>query len=820
MAVQADIKKFLPSTYLQTKGKNVPALLAAINATAEKLEQLVQACIDQLFIQTASGRYLIQLGEQDGFTMPANSGLDIRAYSVLTPIMVADPKQVRQTIDELIQAFYSTDRTRAALASSVFGPYDLRDGDDLVIQTESGEVTIAVSAAQVSNIHSVSASEIAAIVNSLQGPVTAQPFTDRATSLDGLQISSLTSGVSSKIRVIGGKLQNVLKFPNVIGTQAATSTTWNITKDFAYTDVTRFTWDGAGTNPNVYLAKAGDFVTIRGLVDGGAPFSLLNGSYQLVDVGYDYFVIRNSAFTTLSSTLVQNLDNNIVFTSQAFIGLYNRTEYAFTSETQINTITMTVPAVPPLGRRFLAGSGHLHGIQPNVVDFTRNTITILMPLHADVPKGVNSFLLKNNKMHYDFRHGYYATADVNGNEITPTYTMDPAGAALLPFTIAEPIGVDPIHGTPGSADLILTFPFPHGLEKGWGFTLSGCTGSGNILAADLNTEHEVAAVLNAKQIVFQVRDADGSPKAYSGAPFGPVDVYQYASAQADGADFYMQFGTSLQAEAMPLGTNFAFDFSSGADVVPYVALQVRRRQGTVAGINGDLVDFNCGFGTGPNGLIMTAVTGGRTAAFGGSPSYYLDKTSALNQANVMVGLQALFLGFTPSSNPAFIGTYMYDPIGDQTSVTVSKYVVNTVQPLLKGDNLTALQIDTAVLADGEAFPPSGILVLDYGNGQFEGPIRYFAVVENPGFNQILIDPAYKFKNAHDAGAPVQFVHSNQPFTPDLLGAALPMYLTGTSQARDTMFVLAAELVASGIFVEQDVLLPDLRYVDTEIVPFA
>jgi hypothetical protein len=253
--------------------------------------------------------------------------------------------------------------------------------------------------------------------------------------------------------------------------------------------------------------------------------------------------------------------------------------------------------------------------------------------------------------------------------------------------------------------------------------------------------------------------------------------------------------------------------------VPYLATQIRYRELTVVAVNGSIVDVDAGFGTGPNGLIITGISGGRDATLGGPASYFFDKTSAFNLANVFPGLAACMFAYTPSGNHLYRGSFMYDPDGTKTTVTVSKYVVNTTASILKGDNIPALLVDSATIASGANFPSAGALVIDYGTDAFEGPIRYVAVVTNPGSNQILIDPAYKFKNAHAVGASVQFIHSNQPFTPDLIGTDLPYYLTGTAQARDTMFALAAQLVASGIFVEKDVLLPDLRFVDTEIVPF-
>src|SRR5690606_5924348 len=156
-----------------------------------------------------------------------------------------------------------------------------------------------------------------------------------------------------------GTAQNVIQFPKLIETTQYAGITWDVTKEATYTDVTRFTWNGVGTNPRLYNARPGDFVTIRGLVDGAEELSKLNGSYELIDVGYDYFVIRNDKFPYTTATVIQPEDNTLFFTSSDKNTLYDLEEYAILSETEEATTTITVPAIPPLARRFLSGSAHL-----------------------------------------------------------------------------------------------------------------------------------------------------------------------------------------------------------------------------------------------------------------------------------------------------------------------------------------------------------------------------------------------------------------------------------------------------------------------------
>lgn len=818
--METQIRKYLPKEFYEGAPTNIPAILGAVDSLFNRLENLTQACIDQGFIQTASGRYLIQLGEEQGFVMPSNSGLDIRAYRTLIPVMVADPKQVRPTLNSLIKSFYSSEKTNSGVLSSVFGPYSLLDGDDLIVATESGTINISVTASQVSDLNNVSAAEIASIINTNQQLIIATQVVDRATAQEYLKLTSNTVGTSSKIRVSGGKLQNVLKFPNIVSTLNATGTVWNLTKPNSYSDELTFTWDGTGTNPEIYKAKSGDSVTIRGLVDGVSDFSNINGSYVISDIGYDYFVVKNTQFSDLSATLTQPEDNSIVFTSSDFISLYDKSEYAFTSETDNNTVRITAPAIPPLSRRFLAGATHFHGNILPILDFSRTSITLQTNTSGDRPNPENAFLFRSKRYQLSARHPYYRTSTVDTNLATPTYQLDISDEddAIFPYTMSAAISSNPILATVNSPYLRVNFPYRHGFEYAWGVTFTGATGSSNVLAGDLNKEHVVSKVIDKNTLEITLKNSDGTLKPYAGELFGPADITRYATPQANGSDFYMTFATVPEANAFSVGLTFRLNTSGGTDVVAYLAQPLRYLNLVVTEISGNVVSFNAGLDIGPEGSVITGVSGRRSAFIGGSLQHYLDKTSAHNQSEVFDLFEAVFIGYSDEQNPAFVGSYIYDPDGDQTTVTVSKYLVKLDQTILKGDTYSSLEVNTIDTTFGQ-FPQSGLLVLDYGRNSFEGPIRYYAISSSLSSSQIIIDPAYRFKFAHSVGASVQYIHKNQAYIPDLLGAAYPTYVTGTSQARNTMFLLAEGLVAAGIFIEQNVLLPDLRYLDPAISPF-
>lgn len=819
----SDIKRFLPKRFYEVIGRNTPGILKAFNQGAAQVEQTIQACIDQLYFATASGRYLLALGEKSGFSVPPSAGLDIRAFRILVPIMVSNPKQVRFTIDELIQAFYGSERTKANITSSVYGPYSLENGDDLKIETESGTFTINILSDQVSDISSVSALELSSLINYSQSLALADTVLDRTTGGVGLRITSKTQGTGSYIKVVGGKLQNVLRFPKLVSTTIS-STNFTITKASTQSDELTFMWDGVGVSPSVYLSRVGDYLTIRGLTDTADPLSALNGSYTLLDVGYNYFKIRNGSFPVVSSSVVVD-ETNFVFTQNVSNTIFDKSEFAFSSETVNDTITVTVPAVPPLTLRFLQGSAHFQGSKLQVLDFTRNSIQVAVTPDINPPVEANQFLLSGPYFRNNFKSPRYKTIFRDGDAEQPTYQLDTGddGYEIFPYTTNTAAGSNSIYGTVGSSVYrFRTQNFKHGLKRTWGFALSASAGAANITTMELNKEQYVDSVIDANQVAFTIKDSIGSPINFAGFPVPAVDVYRHSVVQSDGADSYINFPSSaaLITAGFSVGDTFKFDPVTGTDLNAYAA-QIKYKTLSVVSIvntgSTHRVSFTAGIGTGVGGLLIQGIDVLRSGWFGGTNLYYFDKTSAYNQKYVVNSMFALFLDYTQSKNPLYVGSFIYDPQGVKTQFTVSKYIANLTTNVLQGDSVTSLFVDS--LALNGTFPTSGKIVIGYGTNKLEGPINYFATVINGSVNQIIIDPAYRFKNSHTVGGKVQYIHDTKPYIPKTDGSDYPVYITGTTAARNTMFALIRLLIAGGIFVVEDVLRPELQFDDVAIPPF-
>ena len=825
----AKVQKYIPANFMATIGKNLPAIMEAINDSHYNLEQTIQACIDQLYYSTAFGKYLIRLGEGRGFTLPQNSGLDLLSYRVLAPVMTADPKQVRITVNELIKAFYGIDKMAASLDASVAGPYQLLLGDDLIVETESGTAKVSINIGQVSDFDNVTAGEISAVINSAQSLVYATVITDRVTAVQSVKIMAKTFGSASYIKIIGGKLQNILKFPHYIPTTNYTGQGWELTKTSSYTDQIKFTYSG-GPSINLYTVKIGDIVTIRGLQDDIVPFSLLNGSYEVMDVTFSAFTIRNSSFSEVASSFIQPDDNSIVFTSDQPTTVFDKSEYAITSEVDNEKITVTVPAVPPIVKRFLKGAAHLRSWEQNVVDFTRFGVRVKISSNQDKPVGDNLFVLSTDYMRYDFTKKLYRTVTADQSPSLSFYSTDLSTDkfAVLPYTTATVLGPDLIKAELDSEIFTMIFPFAHGLENYWGFTLNNYSGAGNVLTSDINKEHIAFHVINDKVLEFKMKSASGNPIVFKGIDWGiatlpGASVGRYSTVRSDGSDCYIQFATLSDKviSGLQVGMSFKIDPVIGTNVAAFLATKVRNRKMSVISIEGKNVNFSAGFGPGTDGIFLTGTTGVRSGSFSGSSgSYYFDKTSAYNKEHVLNSLKALFVGNTPSANSNYVGSFLYDPEGTKTSVAVSSYVFGIKERVLKGESRQFVMVelvDSTIPLD--QIPQNGTLAFGYGTDEFEGPIYFNSVMITNDRIQILLDPSYRFKFTHDVNAQIHFLRANTQYVPTIDGKDLPVYITGTVASRNVMFALLDLLVAAGIFVEKEITFPPLEYLDPSIDPY-
>lgn len=262
------------------KGKNTDAILNAMAVGGADYLHNAKAVNDNLFIVSAEGRYLDRILADRNFVRPGQVGLSDEDFRTLG-VEVTTRKQVRDLIMSILETIYGYEYTRAYAKTTELEPYNLTDGDLLTIQFDDGEViSIRFDVSQFENIAAATAREVSDVITRTLRAKGKGGFADVGN--DGLGnyiiLVSPTIGPSSTVKVVGGRSQNVLKFPTIRPTSQDVGT--QLTLSAGSGGVVRAVWTG-GPSPSFGKVKKGDYVNVFGTI-----FDVENrGSFTVTDSG-------------------------------------------------------------------------------------------------------------------------------------------------------------------------------------------------------------------------------------------------------------------------------------------------------------------------------------------------------------------------------------------------------------------------------------------------------------------------------------------------------------------------------------------------------
>lgn len=116
MAKLQKMSRFLPSLYRPTVNTNVKGLLYAWSSEDDKLVQAVQDAKEQLFVKHAQLKFLDALGSNVGVFRPTEFNLADAQFRELIPALSFYPKQVRPTIQRVLDVFFGAGNPRVQVA--------------------------------------------------------------------------------------------------------------------------------------------------------------------------------------------------------------------------------------------------------------------------------------------------------------------------------------------------------------------------------------------------------------------------------------------------------------------------------------------------------------------------------------------------------------------------------------------------------------------------------------------------------------------------------------------------------------------------------
>jgi len=170
-------------------------------------------------------------------------------------------------------------------------------------------------------------------------------------------------------------------------------------------------------------------------------------------------------------------------------------------------------------------------------------------------------------------------------------------------------------------------------------------------------------------------------------------------------------------------------------------------------------------------------------------------------ANAVLGFSTALQEDPDIIIPTYPSAYIFDPTGQLFTVT-GRVATTTVQI----DEGTISP--TLALSDASQFPNQpGLFLINFGRADQEGPIQYNS---RPNNSSLLIDASYIFQKAHQSGSLINFV-DNTPTIPRVTGDDYPVYVTGTSEARQAAEALIRKLIAAGVVIRFIIEFPELLF---------
>lgn len=393
------------------KGNVVSALLNSLATASTYLVNTAQAVNDSLYVQTAQGQFLDLRLADYGITRDPTIGLGDDVFRTIG-IQVKNRKQVRDMINNILDAVFGDQFVKATSNAQKFEPYALQDGDTLIINFDGSHTsTITFSTAQFGSIGAATAQEVSnAISVGLSNlGVSGSAISNNDGNGNYVQLISNTIGASSSVTVLGGRAQNVLLFPSSVPAGGNFSTQWAITLQPGGN--LKFTWSG-GSDPGLGTVEPMQYVNIFG---GGFTSSPNEGSYPIVNasggaVNVAFFEINNPL--GISETVTQGIDSAIQFFTPVRETVLNKSYYAAVYSTQNKILQIFMPATTQVIKRSRIGSAHLHGV-------TEQPVTqLIFPSGAQAPSsGAGEYFLIDDLGNAFF---YYAWLNVDGGNTDPS----------------------------------------------------------------------------------------------------------------------------------------------------------------------------------------------------------------------------------------------------------------------------------------------------------------------------------------------------------------------------------------------------------------
>jgi hypothetical protein len=278
---------------------NWQALARAIAQGDALTRQDAQLAFDQLYISSASQKFLTRRAADQGIVKPESPGLTDDLFRQLA-LAVKNDKLTSHAMLDVLEVFYGEDATHAYAETEFLEPFHMSAGSTLeVLIDERTLVRVEFPRRTFTTALRAGAREVAAAITrafeARRLRAWAVPQVDPDTGLNRVRIYSGTKGLGSSVRIVGGTAQPSLHFPHVLFPEPDVAPTdfgtWAISKPTPRT--TR--WAYTGTFYDFQDLQVDDYVVIRGIEfdptnRGGGPITAVH-----FETGNMWFEVTNPA---------------------------------------------------------------------------------------------------------------------------------------------------------------------------------------------------------------------------------------------------------------------------------------------------------------------------------------------------------------------------------------------------------------------------------------------------------------------------------------------------------------------------------------------
>jgi hypothetical protein len=349
-----------PKIFKTKENKNFRSLIEAIGTEDQFSQDLLSQVRKQFFIQTANYPYLDQLGNNVKVSRPNKINFSDDIYRKYIALLANSPKQIKNTVNQLLELLFSKELTIANTVSLGYEPFSFKDGWDLTFKIDGiYDEIITFEDTDFRDISNITAQELTDVLNKQLQFCTASVYKDAAYNNNYIKIYTNTIGAEGSVELVGGRANLSIKFEGYYSTN--TSSTWNFTKKGSLVTAT---WSG-GTTPNLHTIKEGDVVIFD---SDTLPF--VNGSFKVITID-----LSNTSFTFENASMVEGTYSDFVmsFFSPLKKVLFKNNLKACCWELTQNAVTIEYPSSGVLNLKSKQGACHIDRNSQGIVNIPDQT---------------------------------------------------------------------------------------------------------------------------------------------------------------------------------------------------------------------------------------------------------------------------------------------------------------------------------------------------------------------------------------------------------------------------------------------------------------